>query len=342
MYLSPYTRFVTKGDSAMHVFVAGATGAIGRRLIPALVTAGHRATATTRSPGKVELLKGLGAEPVVVDGLDADAVTKAVAAAAPDAIVHQMTALSGKPNLRRFDRWFATTNKLRTTGTDILLSAARDADVERFIAQSYTGWSNPRTSGPVKTEADGLDPHPVLDQRESLAAIRYLEETVPHAESVGIVLRYGNFYGPGASDALVDLIRKRQFPVIADGAGVWSWIHLDDAAAATVAALEHGNRGVYNVVDDDPAPVSDWLPHLAESVGAKPPMRVPRWLGQLLAGAVPVQWMTEARGSSNEKAKREFGWQPAWPSWRQGFQNGLETTAPDRSSAATRGRAARG
>jgi 2-alkyl-3-oxoalkanoate reductase len=308
----------------MRVLVAGAAGALGRRLIPQLVAAGYQVTATTRTPAKIEQLRRLGAEPLVVDGLDATAVTKAVADAQPDAIVHQMTALAGKPNLRRFDRWFATTNRLRTTGTDILLAAARDAGVARLVAQSYTGWTNPCTGGPVKTERDGLDPHPPRMQRESLAAIRHLEQVVPAGPLEGIVLRYGNFYGPGASESLVQLVRKRRFPLVGDGAGVWSWIHLDDAAAATVAALERGARGVYNVTDDEPAAVSEWLPYLAEVVGAKPPLRVPKWLAGLMAGAVTVRWTTQARGSSNEKAKRELGWQPTWPSWREGFREGLE------------------
>jgi nucleoside-diphosphate-sugar epimerase len=308
----------------MRVFVAGAAGAIGSRLIPQLVAAGHQVAATTRTAAKADGLRRLGAEPLVVDGLDRNAVTKAVADQRPDAIVHQMTALAGKADLRRFDRWFATTNRLRTTGTDLLLDAARDAGVARLVAQSYTGWTNPCTGGPVKTERDGLEPNPPRMQRESLAAIRHVEQVVPAAPLEGIVLRYGNFYGPGASESMVELIRKRRFPVIGDGAGVWSWTHLDDAAVATVAALEQGASGVYNITDDDPAPVSEWLPYLAEAVGAKPPMRVPKWLGLLLAGEVTVRWTTEARGSSNDKAKRELGWQPKWPSWREGFQKGLE------------------
>jgi nucleoside-diphosphate-sugar epimerase len=304
----------------MHVFVAGATGALGRRLIPQLIAAGHEVTATTRTPEKAGELRALGAEPVVVDGLDAAGMTKAVADAEPDAVVHQMTALAGKANLRRFDRWFATTNELRTKGTDILLAAARSAGVQRFVAQSYTGWTNPTAGGPVKSEDAGFDPDPPKMQRQSLAAIRHVEETVPAAARLGIVLRYGNFYGPGESDSLVEPIRKRRLPVIADGAGVWSWIHLDDAAGATVAALERGEPGVYNVTDDEPAPVSEWLPYLAEAVGAKQPMRVPVWLARIMAGSVPVRWMTEGRGSSNEKAKRELGWQPGWPTWREGFK----------------------
>jgi 2-alkyl-3-oxoalkanoate reductase len=307
----------------MHVFVAGATGAVGRRLLPQLIAAGHEVTATTRTRAKAEEVSALGAKPVVADGLDSAAMTKAVADAKPDAIVHQMTALAGKSDLRRFDRWFALTNELRTRGTDILLAAAGKVGVERFVAQGYTGWTNPITGGPIKDEQDGLDPDPPKMQRQSLAAIRYLEETVPAAAGDGIVLRYGNFYGPRASDALIDLVRKRRFPVISDGAGVWSWIHIDDAAAATVAAVEGGGSGVYNVTDDEPARVSEWLPYLAEAIGAKRPMRVPVWLARIMAGSVAVRWMTEGRGSSNEKARRELGWQPRWRTWRDGFTNGL-------------------
>lgn len=311
----------------MRVFVAGATGAIGKRLVPQLVAAGHEVTASTRTPARSEQLRALGAEPVVADGLDASAMTEAVATAKPDAIVHQMTALAGKADLRRFDRWFATTNELRTTGTDVLLSAAQETGVRRFIAQSYTGWTNPRNGGPVKAESDGLDPDPLKEQQQSLAAIRHVEEVVPAGAPEGIVLRYGNLYGPGASEALVELVRKRRFPLIGDSAGVWSWIHVDDAASAAVAALERGASGLYNVADDEPAPVSEWLPYLAEAVDAKPPMRFPAWLARLAAGAVPVRWMTEGRGASNEKAKRELDWQPRWASWREGFREGLEDPA---------------
>jgi nucleoside-diphosphate-sugar epimerase len=307
----------------MRIYVAGAAGVIGTRLVPQLVARGHQVTASTRSPDKIDRLRELGAEPVVVDGLDAAAVGEAVALAEPDAIVHQMTALAGKPDLRRFDTWFATTNQLRTAGTKHLLAAADAAGVDRFVAQSYTGWSNIREGGPIKSEADPFDPEPAKNQSESMAGLQFLERVVPAATPEGIVLRYGNFYGPGASESLVELVRKRKLPIIADGAGVWSWIHLDDAAAATVAALEHGRRGVYNIVDDEPAAVADWLPYLAEVIGAKPPMRVPAWLGRLAAGEVTVRWMTQARGSSNEKAKRELGWAPAWSTWRDGFRGGL-------------------
>lgn len=307
----------------MRVFVAGAAGAIGMRLVPLLIAHGHKVTATTRSAGKADRLRSLGANPIVVDGLDAAAVGEAVARAEPDAIVHQMTALAGKPDLRHFDKWFAVTNQLRTTGTEHLLAAAKAAGVSKFVAQSYTGWSNIRQGRPVKTENDPYDPNPANAQTESIAGLQFLDRVVPAAPLDGIVLRYGNFYGPGASDSMVELIRKRQLPIIGDGAGVWSWIHLDDAATATVAAVEHGRPGIYNITDDEPAPVAEWLPYLAEKVGAKRPMRVPVWLGRLAAGQVAVQWMTEGRGASNDKAKRELDWKPGFASWRDGFRRGI-------------------
>ncbi len=308
----------------MKVFVAGAAGAIGRQILRQLAAQGHQVTATTRSPSKAAILRELGAEPVVVDGLDAVAVGEAVARAEPEVVIHQMTSLAGSFDLRNFDKMFAVTNQLRTEGTNHLLAAAGAAGVRRFVAQSFTGWSNARTGGPVKTEDDPLDPTPPAMQRESLAAIRHVERVVPAASPVqGIVLRYGSFYGPGASDDFVDLIRKRRVPVIGDGAGIWSFLHIRDAAAATIAALEHGAPGVYNVVDDEPASVAEWLPYVARAVGAKAPRRVPVWLGRLAAGEVGVSMMTQIRGSSNAKAKRELGWRPAWPSWREGFSRGL-------------------
>ena len=307
----------------MRIFVAGGTGAIGRHLLPLLVAQKHYIVATTRSASKVDLLRGLGAEAVVVDGLDAAAVGEAVARAKPDVIIHQMTALAGKPDMRHFDRWFATTNQLRTKGTEHLLAAARATGVARFIAQSYTGWTNARTGGAVKTEEEPLDPHPADAQKQTLAAIGALERAVLEAPLEGIVLRYGSFYGPGASEGLVELVRKRQLPIIGGGTGVWSWIHVEDAATATMAALHHGARGVYNIVDDEPARVADWLPYLAVAVRAKPPFRMPAWLGRIVAGPVVVRMMTEGRGSSNQKAKRELRWQPRWRSWRDGFRNGL-------------------
>jgi nucleoside-diphosphate-sugar epimerase len=303
----------------VRVFVAGATGAIGRQLVPQLLAAGHEVVATTRTPEKAGHLRALGAEPVVLDGLDRSAVGEAVARAEPEVVVHQMTALARTPALRRFDRGFARTNELRTKGTDHLLAAAAAAGVRRFVAQSYTGWPNVRTGGPVKTEADPLDPRPPAQQAWTLEAIRYLETAVVEAPLEGIVLRYGSFYGRGASEQLLELVRRRKLPIVGGGSGVWSWIHVADAAAATAAAVERGAPGVYNVVDDDPAPVSEWLPFLAAVAGAKPPRRVPVWLGRLVAGEVAVSMMTQIRGSSNAKARRELGWAPAHASWRTGF-----------------------
>ena len=311
----------------MRVFLAGATGAVGRPLVRQLVAAGHTVVATTRTTSKFDLLRSLGAEPVAVDGLDAAAVGEAVATAEPDAIVHQMTQLAGLNDLKHFDRTFAGTNKLRTTGTDNLLAAARAGGVRRFVAQSFTGWPNARTGAAVKTELDALDPNPPKNQHESLAAILYLEQAVTDAQSDSVVLRYGMFYGPGASDDMVRLIRKRGLPIVGDGNGIWSMTHVEDAAAATVAALERG-RGIYNVVDDDPAPVREVLTTLAEVVGAKPPRRVPVWLARMAAGEVGISMLTQVRGSSNARARRELGWAPRWASWRDGFRSAL-AESPD-------------
>ena len=312
----------------MRVLVAGATGAIGRRLVPQLLERGHEVVATTRSPEKTATLEAMGAEPVVLDVLDGAAVGEAVARVCPKVIVHEATALGGTPNLRRFDRWFATTNRLRTEGTDHLIAAARAAGVNRLVAQSFTGWTNAREGSPIKSEDDPLDHDPLPAQRRSIAAIARLERAVVEAPLEGLALRYGVFYGPGASDDLVELVRRRRLPIIGGGDGVWSWTHVDDAAAATVIAVERGASGVYNVVDDDPAPASAWLPTLAHALGAPAPLRVPRRVGRLVAGEVPVRWMTEGRGASNAKAKRELAWQPRWASWREGFRNGLVPQAP--------------
>lgn len=309
----------------MRIFLAGATGAVGRPLISQLLAAEHEVAATTRSPRKAEQLLAAGVTPFVLDGLDGTAVGEAVAKAAPDAIIHQMTALSATPDLRHFDDWFAQTNALRTIGTDHLLAAAVSLGVRRFVVQSYTGWTNARDGNPVKSEADPLDPHPAKSQRKSMAAIKYLEKAVTDAPLSGIVLRYGNLYGPGASSQTVALLRERKFPIIGNGAGIWSWVHVEDAAAAAVAALNHDATGVYNIVDDDPAPVSEWLPFFAQAVGAKAPLRVPAWLGRLAAGAAATDWMTKGRGASNAKAKRELGFCPAWPTWREGFRHLQET-----------------
>jgi nucleoside-diphosphate-sugar epimerase len=303
----------------MRVFVTGATGALGQHLVPALIAAGHEVTATTRTPGKAGQLREAGAEPVVVDGLDREAVISAVQAASPEVIVHEMTALADMRSLRNVDKVFAATNELRTRGTDNLLAAAARAGTRRVIAQSNTNMTA-RLGAPVQTEEDALDSRPVPSAAGTVAAVKHVEEAVPRAVTEGIVLRYGNFYGPGASDFLVETVRKRQFPVIGGGAGIWSFIEIADAAAATVAAVGSGAPGVYNIVDSDPAPVAEWLPYLAKVAGAKPPLRLPVWLGRLLAGDFVVSQMTEARGSSNEKAKKELGWEPQYASWREGFR----------------------
>ncbi len=308
----------------MKVLVAGAGGAMGRQLLPRLAAGGHEVVGMTRSAGKAKLVRALGAEPVVADALDAEQVARAVAEAEPEAIVHELTALSGSLGLRHFDRDFELTNRLRTEATDHLLSAGRAVGVQRFVAQSYAGWPYARSGGPVKTEEDPLDTEPVASMRRSLEAIRHVEDAVTGADwTVGIVLRYGGFYGPDTSLApggeSTEMIRSGKFPVVGDGAGIWSFVHIADAAEATVAALERGRRGIYNVVDDEPAPVREWLPAVASALGAKPPRHVPRWAGRLLAGEAAAVMMTEIRGASNEKAKRELGWQPHHPSWRQGI-----------------------
>jgi nucleoside-diphosphate-sugar epimerase len=309
----------------MKVLVAGATGALGRQLVPRLVAGGHEVVGMTRSTSKRDAIRDMGAVPVVADALDPEAVARAVAESRPEVIVHQLTALAGSlSDMRRPDRAFALTNRLRTEGTDHLLAAGRAVGVRRFVAQSFAGWPFARRSGPVKSEEDPLDPTPPSRMRGILDAIRYLEDAVTGADRTeGVVLRYGGFYGPGTSldkdGEHVALIRSRKLPVVGNGAGVWSFIHIEDAAEATVAAVEHSGRGIYNVVDDEPAPVAEWLPAAASALGAKPPRRVPRWLGRLLAGEAATVMMTEVRGASNAKAKQELGWRPRHPSWRRGF-----------------------
>jgi 2-alkyl-3-oxoalkanoate reductase len=312
-----------EGDE-MRIFVAGASGAMGKRLVPLLATSGHEVVGTTTSAGKANALRAAGAEPAVVDVLDRDAVMTAVLRAEPDAVVHQATGLSGLSSLRKFDDAFELTNRLRTTGTDNLLEAAHAAGARRFVAQSFAGWPYARVGGPVKTEEDPLDPDPLPSMRRTLEAIRRLESAVTGTEGIdGTVLRYGGFYGPGTSIGVdgeyAELLRKRRFPIVGNGEGIWSLIRLDDAASATLAALERGRPGIYNIVDDEPAPVKEWLPALAEAIGAKPPRRVPVWLGRVLAGEAVALMMTETRGASNAKAKAELGWEPSYASWRQGF-----------------------
>ncbi|XRQ15148.1 NAD-dependent epimerase/dehydratase family protein [Actinomadura welshii] len=309
----------------MRVFVAGGTGVLGRRLVPRLAARGHQVTATTTSAAKLEVLERLGADGVVMDGLDAGSVGEAVATARPDVIVHQMTAIAvahaGKPDMKHMDRWFAGTNRLRTEGTDHLLAAAEAAGVTGFVAQGYAAWNGIREGGWVKTEDDPLDPMTGTPAEPGMAALAHVEDAV--AKAGGAVLRYGWFYGPGATGDLAEPVRRRQFPVVGGGAGHCSWVHLDDAAAATVLAVEQGAAGVFNIVDDEPAPAARWLPHLAECAGARRPMRVPAWLARPLAGEVAVSMMTQGRGFSNAKAKRELGWRLRHPSWRQGFRDEL-------------------
>ncbi|HUB38076.1 MAG TPA: NAD(P)-dependent oxidoreductase [Streptosporangiaceae bacterium] len=312
----------------MRVLVVGATGAIGRQLIPQLVAAGHQVSATSRSAAKLDALRAAGADPLVLDGLNTTAVGAVVARAAPEVIVHEMTAIPGEMNFRKFDQIFAVTNELRTAGLDHLLSAAKAQGVRRFIAQSFGGWPNVRSGGPVKTEDDPLDPQPPTAMRTTLNAIRYLENAVTTAPLEGIALRYGLLYGPGSSEPFIRLLRRRQVPLVGNGAGVWSFLHVTDAAAATVAAVQGGAPGIYNIVDDEPATVAEWLPVMARAAGAKPPMHVPAWVGRLAAGEAGMSMMTQIRGCSNAKAKRELGWQPTWPSWRTGFDGGLTQAYP--------------
>ena len=309
----------------MKILVAGASGALGKQLVPRLVADGHEVVGTTRTEQKLPMLNELGATGVVADLLDPDQVARVVAEAEPEVIIHELTALNRPFDIKHFDRTFEETNRLRTESTDHLLAAGRAAGVKRFIAQSYAGWPAARTGELVKSEDEPLDPAPPKNIRKTHDAIRYVEEAVTGADwTEGLVLRYGGFYGPGTSlsaegGAQVEQIRERKFPVVGNGAGVWSFVHIEDAADATALAVTHGRRGLYNIVDDEPAPVAEWLPAAASAVGAKPPRHVPLWLGRLVAGEVGAVMMTEVRGASNEKAKRELGWRPRHASWRQGF-----------------------
>jgi nucleoside-diphosphate-sugar epimerase len=314
----------------MKVFLTGATGAIGRPLTRQLVEAGHTVHATTTTEAKVAQLWNVGAHPIVLDLLDPDAVARAVAEAEPDVVVHQATALgSAKFDMRRFDRTFAMTNRLRTEGTDHLLAAARAVGARRFVAQSFAGWPLAREGGPVKDETAPFDPSPPAPMRQGFAAIKHLEEATLAYAGEGVVLRYGGFYGPGTSlsgepgSEFPDVIRKRRLPIVGEGTGVWSFIHVEDAATATVRAIEHGEAGIYHVVDDEPARPTEWIPVLADALGAPPPRHVPRWLGRIAGGEVAVAMMTTVRGASNAKARRELGWEPRYPSWRKGFVEAL-------------------
>jgi nucleoside-diphosphate-sugar epimerase len=310
----------------MHIFIAGASGTIGHTLIPYLIKHGHTVTGTTRSSAKADALRALGAKPAIMDGLDAASVLAAVEAAKPDAILHEMTALHGMNPRQKPDRVFAVTNRLRTEGTKHLLAAARQAGVKKFVAQSYAGWPYARSGGPIKSENDPLDPTPPRGIEETHAAIRQLERMVTDAG--GVVLRYGGFYGPGSGltrdGDQTRMVQARKFPLVGGGTGMWSFIHTDDAASATLAALERGRPGeIYNVVDDEPAPVREWLPALADRIGAKPPRHVPTWLARRLAGPAAVMMMTDARGASNAKARAELDWVPSHRSWREGFREAV-------------------
>jgi nucleoside-diphosphate-sugar epimerase len=313
----------------MRIFLAGATGAVGQRLVPMLLDDGHEVVAMTRTAAKADGLRAAGALPVVADALDRDAVMGAVLGAEPEVIVHQMTALTGATDLKRFDRVFATTNRLRTEGTRHLLAAARAAGTRRLIAQSFTGWPFAREGGPVKDEDAPLDPRPPRAQRRALAAIRELEALVGGADGVeGVVLRYGGFYGPGTSlsaeGELTEMVRKRRLPVVGSGEGRWSFTHIDDAAGGVLATLGPDRpAGTYAIVDDEPARTADWLPALASAIGAPPPRHVPAWVGRIAAGEAAVTMMTASRGASNERAADVLGWTPRWPTWREGFREGL-------------------
>ena len=311
----------------MRVFVAGGTGALGQYLLPQLVAAGHEVTAMTRSADKVAAVRGAGAEPVIADAFNRDSVVAAVRRAEPEVVIHQLTSLAKMKNIRQFDKEFAVTNRLRTEGIDNLLAGAEAAGARRFIAQSFGNWNYERTGGRVKTEQDRLDPNPPANQRESLAAIAYLERQVAAANLEGVVLRYGDFYGPGSNMTpdgdIGQLVHKRRFPIVGDGAGVWSFSHLEDAAAATVAAVQRGAPGIYNVSDDEPVEIGTWLPEFARAIGAPAPRHVPTWLGRALAGEVVVSVMTQIRGASNAKAKAALDWKPRYATYRDGFATAL-------------------
>jgi len=326
MFLSvAYSVLITPN---MKIFLAGATGALGKRLVPVLVSAGHQVVGMTRSEKKSEALRAAGAEPVIADALDRDAVMNAVMEARPQAVVHEVTSLAKMHDVKNFDREFETTNKLRTEGTQYLLEAAQAAGASRFVAQSFTGWTNDRTGDRIKNEEDPLDPDPPKAMRNTLEAIQRLEEMVLNATGLtGIVLRYGSFYGPGTSlgegGEIVEMVRAGKFPLVGDGAGVWSFLHIDDAAQATRLAIERAPAGKYNIVDDEPAEISEWLPYLAQTVGGKPPHHLPNWLGKIAIGESGLSLMTQIRGSSNATAKSILEWQPKYPSWREGFRRGL-------------------
>jgi nucleoside-diphosphate-sugar epimerase len=312
----------------MKIFVTGGTGALGKFLLPQLLEKGHEVVALTRSVDRAEPIEKLGSTAVIANPLDKQALTAAVRRAEPEVIIHQLSSLKGAGNFKKFDQEFALTNRFRTEVTDTLLAAARTIGTQRLIVQSFCGWPYARKGGPVKTEEDPLDPKPPEAFVKTLAAIRYLESKIHSVPTLqGVALRYGNFYGPGSSigkgGSVAKLVKKRKLPIVGGGGGIWSFIHLSDAARATVAAVSHGEPGIYNIVDDEPAKVSVWLPVLAKAVGGKPPRKLPHWVGELLIGKEGVSMMTQVRGGSNAKAKRELDWAPQYASWRRGFMEAL-------------------
>lgn len=323
----------------MKIFIAGGSGAVGSRLVPLFVAAGHEVTGTSRDPEGVRRIAAAGGRGVVMDGRDTASVRRAVLDAEPEVLVHQLTSLAGGFDFKRFDEIFAVTNELRTRGTDALLAAAKEVGTGRIVVQSYTGWTNEHAGTAVKTEQDPIDPSPVPASRNTLAAIAYAERAT--VDAGGLALRFGSFYGPGQAlgegGEMLALVRKRRVPIVGGGTGIWSFCHIDDAATATFAAATRGAAGIYNIVDDEPAPVSEWLPELARAVGAKPPLRAPAWVARMLIGDFGVAWMTTARGSSNAKAKAELGWAPRYATWREGFRTGLGASdAFDREERAAR------
>jgi nucleoside-diphosphate-sugar epimerase len=322
----------------MRVFVAGATGAVGRELVPQLISAGHAVAGLTRSESKAEAIKRAGAQPIVADVFDAAAIRQAFMLFQPEIVIHQMTGLTGMTDLSHFDRSFAETNRLRTEGTDLLLAVAREVGARRFIAQSYCGWTFARSGGEIKSEDEALDPHPPQEMRRTLDAIRYLERVVTDsAAPKGIVLRYGSFYGQGTGvlePSVIDQVRRRRMPLLGDGGGWWSFLHVEDAASAAVAAIDRGEGGqIYNIVDDEPAQVKDWLPALAAMLGARPPLHIPAWIGRLVAGEHMVAMMTQVRAGSNDRARRELGWRPAHRTWRSGFAEIIRQPSEQQSAA---------
>jgi 2-alkyl-3-oxoalkanoate reductase len=308
----------------MKVFVAGSTGVIGRMLLPVLLEEGHEVIALVRNTKKGRAVEEMGAKTAFADAFNKEELTAAVRKAEPEVIIHQLTAIPKDLNFKKLDEQFVLTNRLRTEVLDSMIAAGHLVGARRFIAQSLCGWPFARVGGPVKTEDDPLDPNPPAGFSKTLAAIRYLEDAIRKTQGMeAIALRYGFLYGPGATFAkgssTIELIRRRGMPIIGGGGGVWSFLHVEDAARSTAAALTCGEAGIYNIVDDEPAPVSTWLPFLADILGAKPPLKAPAWLGKMMIGEGGLSLMTRVRGGDNQMAKCLLGWQPVFSSWRAGF-----------------------